>query len=84
MARLALGAPRQVHVRTTEQGETEVWTYTGVGYTTTTEPVQTGYWYRDRAGRLRQTYDIGWMDVRHHIEYPLMKIEFEGGKVKAI
>jgi hypothetical protein len=84
MVKLALGAPRQVHVRTTAGGETELWTYTGAGYTTTMEPVQTDYWYRDRAGRMRQTYDVTWVDVRHHVEYPLMKVEFEGGKVKAI
>jgi hypothetical protein len=84
MVRLALGAPRQIHVRTTQVGEVEVWTYTGLTYMTSMEPVDDGFWYRDRQGRLRRSYGLGWMNVQHSTEYPYLRVEFEGDAVKAI
>ena len=84
MVKLALGGPRQIHTRTTAAGETEVWTYTGVSFSTTMQPVDRAYWYRDRSGLVRQAYEPGWVDVQERTEYPILRVEFEGGKVKAI
>ncbi len=84
MVRLAIGEPRHVHARTTQAGESEVWTYTGIGYTTSMEPAMDFFWYRDRSGRLRQAPGPAWVNVQHRTEYPYLRIEFEGLTVKAI
>ncbi len=84
MVRLAVGKPRQIHARTTQEGEAEVWTYTGVSYATSMEPVDEGYYYRDRSGRLRRAAGLGWMNVQNRTEYPYLRVEFEGNLVKAI
>jgi hypothetical protein len=84
MVRLAIGGPRQIHTRTTREGDAEVWTYTSFRYTTSLEPVDDSYYYRDRSGRLRQASGAGWMNVQHRTEYPYLRVEFEGNSVKAI
>ena len=84
MVKMAIGAPRFVHTRTTAAGVTEVWTYTGVTFSTTMQPADGSYLYRDRAGVIRRAYEPGWVDVQERREYPTLRVEFEGGKVKAI
>lgn len=84
MVRMALGAPRQIHTRTTAAGETEVWTYTGVSFSTSMQPADTVFYYRDRMGRVRRSYETGWVDIQERTEYPILRVEFEGGKARAI
>lgn len=84
MVRLALGQPHQVQTRITEAGVTEIWIYMGTRYVTRMEPAGGGYWYRDRAGRLHRSYDGVWMDHGYRESFPLLRVEFAGGVVKAI
>ncbi|MEI8351960.1 MAG: hypothetical protein WCG36_06580 [bacterium] len=84
MVRLALGLPCRNQSRITEAGVTEIWIYTGMRYVSRLEPVDGGYWYRDRAGRLRRSYDSVWIDRGYQEEFPILRVEFYGGVVKAI
>jgi hypothetical protein len=84
MVLMALGPARQVYARTTHEGASEVWIYTGSTYTTSMEPVDNSFWYRDRQGRLRNASGLGWASVQHRSEYPYLRVEFESSAVKAI
>lgn len=84
MVRLALGSPSQVLTRKTAAGTTEVWNYTAFRYDTELRPVQQGYTYRGRDGRIYHDYAPGLMDVDTREEYVVLRIEFENGKVHAI
>lgn len=84
MVRFALGRPDRVHSRMMAAGETEVWTYTGIMTESSLVPVGGSYAYRDRYGRLRRASDAGWVTVDRTREYPILRLEFEDGKVKAI
>ncbi len=84
MVRMALGAPDRVRVRRTAEGLTEVWVYTGIRHVSALTPVESGYWYRDRRGRLRRGYDWLWSDTWYRYEYEVLRVEFEGDQVRAI
>jgi len=84
MVRMALGAPDRIHARTTAAGESEVWTYIGIIYDSSMQPVDGSYVYRDRYGHLRRAYDTSWVTVNRSREYPVIRLEFEGGKVKVV
>ncbi len=84
MVRLAIGNPYQVTVRTAENGETEMWTYVHSRYISNYEPSTVGYWYRDRAGRPYRSYDTMWVNRGWYEDYPVLKLEFVGDKLKAI
>jgi hypothetical protein len=84
MVRLALGLPRQVNVRTSEAGETEIWTYVSSRYISRYEPSNTGYWYRDRAGRPYHRYDTMWASRGGYEDFPVLKLEFVGDSLKVI
>jgi hypothetical protein len=84
MARLAQGRPHRVHSRITEAGQVEVWIYMGSRYISRFEPMDSGYWYRDRAGRMRRSYDTVWMDRGYSEEFPTLRLEFLDNKVKVI
>lgn len=84
MVRLALGLPQRVHTRITEAGQLEIWIYMGIRYISHYEPVDSGYWYRDRAGRMRRAYDTMWVDRGYSEQFPTLRIEFADNKVKAI
>ncbi len=84
MVRLALGMPRHVNTRITEADQVEIWVYTGSRYVSRYEPVDTGYWYRGRDGRMRRSYDTLWMNRGYNEEYPLLRLEFTGNSLKAI
>ena len=84
MVRIAMGPPYHVVVRTAQTGETEIWVYTRIGFTTTLEPVTVGVAYTDARGRYRHGFGTTWVDVEHAYEYPVLQVEFEGDKVKTI
>lgn len=84
MVRLAKGRPSRISSRITAAGYQEVWTYTGIRHISRMEPVDTGYWYRDRAGRLYRSYDMMWVDYGYNEEFPTLRLEFAEGKVSAI
>lgn len=84
MTRMALGAPDRIHSLTTAAGETEVWTYVGIVYDSSMQPVDSSYVFRDQYGRLRRVYDTSWVTVSRTREYPVVRLEFEGGRVKSI
>ncbi|MEI6563125.1 MAG: hypothetical protein WCO42_02320 [bacterium] len=84
MARLALGLPQRLHTRTVETGELEIWIYTNSRFISDYQPMSTGYWYRDRAGRLYRSYDTLWVNRGWYEDYPVLQLEFSGDKLKAI
>jgi len=84
MVRLAMGVPRRVNTRITEGGQTEIWVYTGSRYISHYEPVYSGYWYRDRSGRMVRSTDTVWMNRGYNEEYPVLRLEFAGNSLKAI
>ena len=84
MVRLALGRPQRVYTRTTEAGQVEIWLYMGIRHISRYEPMDSGYWYRDRSGRLRRSYDMLWVDRGYSEEYPTLRLEFLENRVKAI
>jgi hypothetical protein len=84
MVRLAVGRPDRVHARTTETGQVEIWIYMGSRYISRYEPMDSGYWYRDRAGRMRRAYDTVWVDRGYSEEFPTLRLEFLDNKVKVI
>lgn len=84
MVRLALGLPRRINTRITEAGQSEIWIYTSVRTVAYYEPMNTGYWYRDRAGRMCRSYDAMWIDRGYTEEFPTLRLEFADNKVKAI
>ncbi len=84
MVRMALGVPDRIHTRTTAAGETDVWTYLGLTYDSAMQPVDSSYVYRDRHGHIRRVYDTSWVTVNRSREYPVIRLEFEGGRVKVI
>lgn len=85
MVRLALGRPGRIHARTTEAGEIEIWLYMHSRYISRYEPSTSGYWYRDRAGRMHHTYDSLWVNRGGWYEdYPTLRLEFAGDKLKVI
>lgn len=84
MVRLAKGRPHRLSSRVTVAGTVEVWTYVGVRHVSDRVPVDSGYWYRDRAGRLRRSYDTVWLDRGYDEEFPTLRLEFTGDAVTAI
>jgi len=84
MARLALGLPRRVDTRTTETGQMEIWSYMGARHISIYDPMDSGYWYRDRSGHMRRSYDTHWVDHGYIEEYPVLRLEFASDKIKAI
>ena len=84
MVRLAQGLPQRVNTRITEAGQAEVWMYLGVRYVDNYVPMDSGYWYRDRSGRMVRTHDTMWMNRGYSEEYPVLRLEFSGNTVKAL
>ncbi len=84
MVRLALGGPSRVLTRRTGAGEVEVWIYTAYRYGTDVQPVLTERWYHGRDGRLYPGSDTTFVSVDTREEYPALRLEFEGGRVRAI
>lgn len=84
MVRLALGLPRQVNVRMSEAGEAEIWIYVNARYVSRYEPSNTGYWYRDIAGRPCRSYDTLWVNRGWYEEFPVLKLEFVGDSLRVI
>ena len=84
MVAMALGRPQRIVTRTTQAGPAEFWVYTDVAYSSHFEPVGTGYWYRDRMGRTHWADDRSWLGVQHRHETVVLRVEFEGERVKVI
>ena len=84
MARMALGNPDRIRSRRTEAGQTEIWIYTRAEYVSRYEPIDTGFWFRDRNGHMRRSYSTYWADYSYTQEYPMIQLEFENERVKAV
>ncbi|MEI6515032.1 MAG: hypothetical protein WCO77_03565 [bacterium] len=84
MARMALGNPDHIRTRKTDAGQGEVWIYTRANTISHYEPMDTGYWYRDRNGHMRRSYETHWVEHSFTEEYPTMRLEFDDGKIKAV
>lgn len=84
MVRLALGRPQRIYTRTAETGQVEIWLYMGIRHVNRYEPMDSGYWYRDRSGRLRRSYETIWVDRGYSEEYPTLRLEFSDDKLKVI
>lgn len=81
---LAMGEPNRKYTRRTAQGETEVWSYTGVNIRTENRQMRVPVQYRDRDGRSRTSYETVWIDVQHEEEYERTRLEVVDGKVTAV
>jgi hypothetical protein len=85
MVRLAVGRPQQIHTRTTDTGDLEVWSYVNSRYVGYYQPMTTGYWYQDRhTGRVAKSYDTMWVNRGWYEDYLVLRLEFSGDKLKAI
>ena len=77
-------AARRLYDRKEESGTDEIWAYPSVSYSTSSRPVETSFWYRDRRGHLRHGSNWDWMDVRERHEREALRVVFRNGKVLAI
>lgn len=84
MVRMALGRPSRMLTRKTAAGEIEVWIYTAYRHGTDLQPMATEHWYRASDGRMYLGSDPTFISVDTREEYPLLRLEFESGKVHAI
>lgn len=84
MVFIALGSPDRDYTRVSTEAETEVWSYVDLDYRPDTRAVSTVYHYRDKRGRMRRVADWTWIEVGTYIEYESLRVEFQGGAVKAI
>lgn len=84
MVEMALGKPNRVYSRKTQDGETQVWSYTDTYSTPDRQRVEGTFRFRDSDGRYRTTHDYVWVDVKREHEYEHTRVEFTGNKVSAI
>lgn len=85
MVYIALGQPRRVYDRQSEETTTEIWAYTGLRYGGGFHhPVDTAHVFRDAEGEVHFVYGITWVTVDDRVEFETLRVEFEDDKVVAI
>ena len=84
MVRLALGGPSRMRTRKTAAGEVEIWIYTVYRYGTGLRPIANEHWYRASDGRMYLGTAPVFISTDTREEYPVLRLEFEGGKVHSI
>ena len=84
MAMMALGRPDRKYSRTTADGVTEIWAYVQRRTRTELQPVRGSFRIRDADGRSRRVTDTTYVNVNTYIEFDRLRLEFSGGKLKAI
>lgn len=84
MVRLAWGTPDHVFIRTTENGRSIVWIYTGTRFSSQTDRVTVPVTVYDEKGRGSIIYRDAWFDRDLEKEYDRARVEFIEGIVTAI
>jgi hypothetical protein len=84
MVFMALGKPDRQYERTTETGQTEIWSYVSLYSTTSRQRIDGPFRVRDPRGGYRTVSESLWVDVNEQHEYERLRVEFEGGRVRAI
>jgi outer membrane protein assembly factor BamE (lipoprotein component of BamABCDE complex) len=84
MVHMALGKPDRQYSRTTESGQSEIWSYVDLYSTTRRQRIDGPFRVRDPDGGYRTVSDAVWVDVDAQHEYERLRVEFEGNRVRAI
>jgi len=84
MVTLAQGRPNRVYTRETREGVREVWSYTRVERSRSSDRVDVPVRYRDAEGRIRTRRESVWVDVDQEREVDRLRVEFAEGHVSAI
>jgi outer membrane protein assembly factor BamE (lipoprotein component of BamABCDE complex) len=84
MVYMALGKPERQYSRTTEAGQSEIWSYVDLYSTTRRQRIDGPFRIRDPQGGYRTVSDSLWVDVNEQHEYERLRVEFEGNRVRAI
>lgn len=84
MVEMAKDKPNRIYSRKTAAGSTEVWSYTGVRYSTARQRVEARTRAQDASGSWRTYTDWTWVDVQQTHEYEVFRVEFTDGKVSAL
>jgi outer membrane protein assembly factor BamE (lipoprotein component of BamABCDE complex) len=84
MVHMALGKPDRQYSRTTESGQSEIWSYVELYSTTRRQRIDGPFRIRDPQGGYRTVSDSLWVDVDEQREYERLRVEFEGNRVRAI
>ena len=84
MVYMALGKPERQYSRTTEAGQSEIWSYVDLYSTTRRQRIDGPFLIRDPQGGYRTVSDSLWVDVNEQHEYERLRVEFEGNRVRAI
>ncbi len=84
MVRLAWGLPDQVFRRTTEAGQSVVWSYTQVRSYPHLDRMSVPVYYIDSSGRQQFSYHSVWVNRDTQEQFTVARVEFVQGKVTAI
>jgi len=86
MAHIALGNPDRRYIRTTADGDREVWAYISVQVTKQRQLIKGPFRRRTASGEYETVYGQSiWVDVDQYREYENLRIEFDDqGKITAI
>ena len=84
MVRLAWGPPDHIYIRTTDQGEATVWTYSSTRILSQTDRMSVPVRVYDDRGRSSIVYRNVWVNRDQHEEYDVARVEFTHGLVTAI
>ena len=84
MVFIALGKPDRQYSRTTEAGQSEVWSYVALTSTSSRQRIDGPFRIRDPHGGFQTVSDALWVDVQEQHEYERLRVEFGGDKVSAI
>jgi len=86
MTHIALGAPDKRYIRTTADGDREVWAYVSTHVTKQRQLVKGPFRRRTASGEYETVYGQSiWVDVDQYREYETLRIEFDDqGKIAAI
>jgi hypothetical protein len=84
MVELAWGPPDHIYIRTTDQGETTVWTYSSTRILSQTDRMSVPVRVYDDRGRSSIVYRNVWVNRDRHEEYDVARVEFSHEVVTAI
>jgi hypothetical protein len=84
MVVLAQGRPNRIYERESADSKREVWSYTRVVRSSSSDWVRVPVSYRDADGKLHRRYDSVRVDVDHDREVDQLRVEFSEGRVSAI
>ena len=84
MVTLAWGPADRIYIRTTDQGEATVWTYSSTRILSQTDRMSVPVRIYDDRGRSSIVYRNVWVNRDRHEEYDVARVEFSQGVVTAI